>query len=344
MRWRSEPGKLATINGNGGGVFHPEGSIKFQSFEFLKFINVSAAIVPGYKRNTCEGLQIRNLDIAMSVGGDNLGGLKFPGTLEDGIVVEDVKITGPGTLAEGFHANTCCLYIRGQKNLTIRRVELSNAPIGIYSKHLGYDGSVDYGVGVNVTLDQVYIHDCDRNPAQINGSHWLLSNWLIRACSNSVTFSEANGGPGGDYCTLRNWTCVDSGKPHFGEDTQVEDTSPPGAIGNTVENCIFPDSGPTLEMAIAGASPVSDYNLFGNSAQVYFDGPQYGDTPGTWKDLPTWRADSGQDANSLLGLPTYEGPGTLAAHFKLAAGSLGKGTGKGGVDMGAVIDLPWEHS
>lgn len=90
----------------------------------------------------------------------------------------------------------------------------------------------------------------------------------------------------------------------------------------------------------------SNYNQFGNLGSFYISWSVYGAGSATYTSLASWRSagvqigGSAPDASSLASSPGFvnsSGSYSSLSDFVLLPGAPSKGTGKGGIDMGALI-------
>lgn len=260
----------------------------------------------------------RHLTGAMSVGGDNVGAITIDAGSDaansDYIGVFNSQITGPGV---GAHGNTGCIYFTRPKRWRVQNCELSNAPHGIYWKHFE-STNAETTSGTQFFKDN-YVYGC-------TDAKFACSNAIIQNNIFDCDVVIANDGGGDDGCdnnTIENNTITGY------LDLSRRDTY---AQGNALLNNISEGTYFIFDVnSVQSSTNTSDYSLYGNDT-IQYNGTNY--------TLTSWQSSSvpaGQDANSISGTPTYVGgvsPVTISG-FALDSGSLGKGAGSDGNDIGA---------
>lgn len=269
---------------------------------------------------TSTGAAWRRMKISMLRNGDNFAGLNFLATADD-FILEDITIIGPGyDNGATVHTNTACLWMTRTERATLNRLTLKNAPIPLYFKHA--NDSIE--ANVDLVMNNIFIDESDRNPAQLNCNWAKCDNWVIgKNNANAITVSEDNGVAGGDNNILDHFTFYDK-TISFNSSTEA----PPGAVSNTLTNSVMANS-VASKISISDLSITSDNNVFGDTSSAY-------NVQSVDKNLATWRSESSQDVNSVDGTVIFDGGAnpTSINDYALASGSAGFGT-----DAGADVTL-----
>ena len=259
-------------------------------------------------------MTIRHITGTMGFGGDNVGTVHMDTAGADYIGVFDCDITGPGT---GAHGNTACVFFSRVPHWRIHNCELNNAPKLFYYKH--FETSSYAGLENQYFINN-YIYGGGQVRVACKGAEF--DNNIF---DTEFYFKDDGGGDNGcDDNVFTHNTVTDlvelSNLDNIANDNEISD--------NIIEGqyLIVP-----FQTATASTN-TSNYNLFGSSIR-------YQNT--THATVAAWQAasvPSGQDVNSVGGLPTYIGgasPSTIAG-FALNGGN-GAGAGGGGTDMGADV-------
>jgi len=288
----------------------------YWTFRGLTLINTQQAFLIGENSASTHNT-FENLSITANRGGDNLGGVAVYNGNGEYTTIQNNVITGPGT-GSSIHQNTNCVYLRKINHAKILNNTLSNAPIGIYFKHLN-TGLKQSDVDIEVAYN--YITNTSRSSLEYNGSFTYIHDNIIGANNSNMHFAEDDGGAGGDYNIIEHNTFM-TGK--IALDSTLGSGDPwPGAVGNTFRNNLFMKP---LEIHIYSSytdATVWEPNMFPSTTAI--------STYGKTLTLPS---------GSVTGTPTFTGgttPTTIAG-FTLASSSLGKSKASDGTDLGARID------
>ena len=279
----------------------------------------------GYE-TTSDGLWIKYCTFTMNSRGDNYGSIHLKNNEGcTNVEISHNKIVHTGTSGSTNSSGIICF---GINTFKINNNEISGPPMGIYLKHA--NSSVASEVDGEVRNN--FVKSTTRRALFCNFNHLLIENNIIHydntGCTEGeVHFNESNGGPGGDYNTIRNNTFMTA--VWFMEDSG-------GAIHNVFEGNIIAGSGNLWNnhpYASIADYTTSDYNLFISGPCIKKNGTSYG--------LSTWKSSIRQDSHSLSGSPSFVGgpaPSPIAG-YRLAEGSIGKGVGINGADMGANVSM-----
>tara|TARA_R110000737_G_scaffold309472_1_gene317750 strand:+ start:447 stop:2108 length:1662 start_codon:yes stop_codon:yes gene_type:complete len=312
ITFRSYPGERAIVNCSGHDQFWLVDNTEYYTLEYFSLINVYIGPQIGRQAQSFYNT-IQHFDIVMdreASGGDNTGGVMQYGFRGDHLTVADGKIVGPGS---GVNINTSCVYVRGSNFTTIEDCNLSAAPRTIYGKHPN-DPS---GVTVTSTIRNCFI---DGN-IDTSLNEWDITNNII---TGDITLTDnggtgVNGTTGTDSNTITDNTVIGS---------IILSSSDNFAQLNNVDNNVCLDMDILRFQTAVASTNTSNYNLFNDIVNYQ----------NSTLDLAAWQGTLSQDANSIAGVPTFVTvpPVTIADHA-LAGGSLGKGTGRSGADMGAIV-------
>ena len=312
ITFRSYPGERAIIDCAGHDQAWMLDNCEYYTLEYFSLINTYIGIQIGRQVQSFYNT-IQHFDIIMNreaTGGDNTGGVMQYGFRGDHLTVAGGKIVGPGS---GVNINTSCVYVRGSNFTTIEDCNLSAAPRTIYGKHPNDTDAVT----VTSTIRNNFI---DGN-IDTSLNEWDITNNII---TGDITLTDnggtgVNGKTGTDSNLITDNTVLGS---------IILSSSDNFAQLNNVDNNICLDMDILRFQTAVASTNTSDYNLFNDIVNYQ----------NSTLDLVAWRALLSQDANSIAGLPTFVTvpPVTIADHV-LAGGSLGKGTGRAGADMGAIV-------
>jgi PKD repeat protein len=298
-------------------------------FEYLNFVHNPASDTSGeegFFRSGYEeystGFQVKHCTFTMSKRGDNYGSVHLKAGA-DYVEITHNRITHTSTSGS---TNTAGIIAFGVNHFKINNNEIIGPPIGIYLKHA--NSSVQANVDGEVKNN--YAKTSTRYTFFSNFNWVEISNNIFDEVSGSsdgdFKLNEANGSPGGDNNNIHH--NLIKGGLYFSSDSG-------GALNNTLKNNIFV-GGKWNNHPYASISDntTSDYNLYISGDCINRNRVLY--TLTEWKAFrPT------QDAHSLSGNPTFVGgssPTTIAG-WALATGSLGKGAGEGGADIGPDVTL-----
>ncbi len=275
----------------------------------------------GYEESSI-GFHVHHCTFSMSRRGDNYGSIHLKASCSD-VEITHNKIIH--TAASGS-TNSSGIIAFGVNRFKINNNEIIGPPMGIYLKHA--NSTVASNVSGEVRNN--FVKSTTRRAFFCNFNHILVENNIFHhdntgTSEGVVQFNEANGVPGGDYNTIRNNTFMCG--VYFKNDSG-------GAIHNVFEGNVISGSGYRLNIhpyATMTDYTISNYNLYIAGTCISRNSVNY--------SLSTWKSAMNQDLNSLSGAPTFIGgaaPSTISG-YALAQGSLGKGSGINGRDMGADV-------
>lgn len=326
VRITSYPGERVIIDcANVGPWLNLDGK-DYWEISDLEFIN-SAAVVLLSLDSSATNNKIRGNVIQMNRGGDNTAAIKINTEGAEYTVIEGNIITGPG-VADSIHGNTSVIYLRKVKNVKIVGNILSGAPIGIYYKHATLPGTQ---ADTDIEIAYNYITNTRRNALQLNLNRAHIHNNIFGPGNAGIIFAEANGVPGGDYNLVEHNTFFQTGVT-LPADTQGSDPTP-GSYGNIFRDNIFWSQVGIHPWASIPHATQLDSNIHSSSVAVAEHRVNY--------SLSEWQSRTGDSMNSMTGSVTFVGgssPNSISG-FALANGSLGKGAGSDGQDIGANVDL-----
>lgn len=301
----------------------------YWTFENLNFINGGMTFFVGENHMTKNNV-LRNLYIKSKYGGDNYAAIHLVNGNAEGTIIENNVLIGPG-INKNIHLNTSLIYLKTIRQVKILNNEISNAPIGIYYKHItNMSGSSPIDIEIAYNL----IKNTSRNAISLNANYAKVHNNIFGLNNSNVTTSNANGGPGGDNNTFENNTFY-SGRLILRDDTEPGDQSP-GSQNNTVTNNIF-NSGGTETHYYNNSTPHNtkfSYNMYLDGQQTHFEA-------GISYNLNDWITHSGTGIGSIVGTPLFAGgeaPKNIS-DYALTPESQGYNADSRGNDMGANTDF-----
>ncbi len=301
----------------------------YHHYENLNFVHNPATDTSGEEgffrtgyEESSTGFHVNNCTFSMSRRGDNYGSVHLKGGCSD-VEITHNKIVHTSTSGSG---NCSGIIAFGVNRFKINNNVIIGPPMGIYLKHANSTSSSN----VNGEVRNNFVMSTTRRAFFCNFNHILVENNIFHydntgTSEGVVQFNESNGVPGGDYNTIRNNTFMCG--VYFNRDSG-------GAVHNIFEGNIIYGSGNRLNIhpyASLTDYTRSDYNLYIAGTCISRNSVSY--------NLSTWKSTMNQDLHSLSGTPTFVGgtaPSTIAG-YALAPGSIGKGRGINGADMGADV-------
>lgn len=313
--------------------------IQRQSYtvEGINFSGRGTCFRVGWDRNG-SNFTVRNCSYTMKTGGDNTGFVYANGLSANGTRVENCTLIGPGSSA---HLNSAGVIAFGTQQLAVLHCEISEFPIAIYYKHANDIDAVTYGTAIEIAYN--YLHGTSRYAMEINANHARIHDNLFGLNNAGIRFNECNGRAGGDYDLFTHNTLYKTPLSLSGE-TDGNDRSNPGAVGNTIkDNIIYGESDGEFKtfdiyryFKHGDHKTVSDYNCIYNTATSNVIAEF-----GTAYTLGAWSTHRGGDSHSLQLRPLFtnaSGRLDTPADFKLTAASPGYRAASDGTDMGANVD------
>ncbi len=230
--------------------------------------------------------------------------------------------------------NTSLIKTYDNDNLTILNNEFYNAQLAVYLKRLtnvgvvenNYIHNVNEGIYINASIDS-------------NSNDITIRNNVVSHCSTAFCTVATSEDRTVDNLTYANNTIYETNRGiAIGENQN--------GLGGIIYNNIV--VGEHSKIVTDGTAELkeSDHNNF--AGYVYIVTNLYEDNEATFRDLPSWQTSgkladgSNPGSGSLSADPLFENAsGNLNQldDFRLASGSPCIGAGRGGVDMGADIDL-----
>lgn len=264
------------------------------------------------------------LTIKATKGGDNYGAIHVQAIRGDYTTITNSDIEGPG---QDVHQNTAAIYINRVNHLKILNNKISNAPIGIYFKHVN---EVTSASSTDIEVAYNYFEDHGRTSLEWNGRFGKIHDNIFGPNTAAASINNSNGGAGGDYNIITHNTFID-GAIFLGGKSESSDIFP-GALGNTITDNIFHSP---LEIHRYSSLPdetVLARNIYPTHASIIF-----GVNSST---LPV-------DSSSIIGAPTYisgHTPDSLSG-YALSNESIGAGDGINNSNLGAdIITLVANHT
>ncbi len=234
VRITSYPGERAVINCSGGLRWLQLENKDYWEISNLDFVNCKGVIHISLD-SAANYTTIRGNRMQMVNGGDNKAAIKLDNAGAEYTVIEGNEITGPGT-GSSIHSNTSCIYLRLIKNVKIIGNVLSGAPIGIYYKHATAAGTT---ADTDIEIAYNYITNTGRSSLRLNTNRAFIHDNVFGANNANVTFTMANGKPGGDFNRFTHNTLVGM-VLSFQNDSEGSDPYP-GSYGNIVRDNLLTD-------------------------------------------------------------------------------------------------------
>ncbi|MFL0796106.1 MAG: right-handed parallel beta-helix repeat-containing protein [Cellvibrionaceae bacterium] len=290
----------------------------------LSLINSASAFVVSLNA-PADNIVFENLKIYAKYGGDNSANIKVHSYGGTNVLIKNNLLEGPGTTSD-IHQNTAVVYARKTPSVTIEGNNISNAPIGIYFKHVNDTSDANT---TDILISDNFIHNTTRDAIQLNARYATVTNNIFGENCSGLNVTEANGGPGGDFNTISHNTFWGCGLT-LRDDTQAGDLYP-GSVGNTISNNIFANNLRIHPYTSLNHNSTLSNNLYVNST-ITNNGTEY--TLDSWKSFSN--QDSGSTENSVSFIADNQ---KNKLGFILNDNSAGKKSAPDGSDLGANIDL-----
>ena len=288
----------------------------------------TAVRVEGCTGGVIERMTI-NPGVAVDPGTENYCGIYVANGMTDGIIrnnrILNAQYTVPrnnGSGITGYQMHNCRIYNN----------EISGCSTGIFLKQNCIDNIIELNYIHDITLDALLVMGfvvaptcgaclVERNVHRYNvivTAEVAMRYDLTDAVGDALEFYNNTVY---DVINMHTATSEDISNWKFYNNIAVIRTSSAGQMG-------FITATPT--------GLLQNYQCFRRIADNVW-GIYVGGTP---QDLPTWRTNSGMDANSISQDPLFVGPTTTVEGFKLQGTSPCLDTGRvGGVSGGAVVDI-----
>ncbi|WP_298550966.1 hypothetical protein [uncultured Algibacter sp.] len=261
---------------------------------------------------------IRNISGVMTgEGGDNHGFFQALNSNADYFGVFNCYFKGPGI--DGVHGNTSNIIAFGISHMRIENNIFTNAPSPFYFKHSNKAerGAADIHFKNNFQQETSIGESCFF-AGRAQGGIFEISNNIF---ASNVKISNGGGSeqPEGHFISHNTFLS-----------NLILDKGNDPVINATLENNIIIGDLELLRYSNHINTNISDYELIGG--RIYYQSNNY--TLSQWQENAV---PSGQDKNSVTGLPVFNGS-INPIDFKLASNSLGKNLASEGGDIGANVD------
>lgn len=310
--FRSFPGERAVVDCTGHDQFWMVDNTEYYTLEYFSLINVYIGPQIGRQVQSFHNI-VRYTDIDQTreaTGGDNIGAIMQYGFRGDHLLIEHNKVTGIGIEA---NANTSRIYVRGSNHTIVQHNYLTATGRTIYGKHPNDTTAI--------TVTAKIINNFIEGDIDTSLNEWEISNNIV---TGHIILND-NGGTG-----VGGATGTDGNKIFDNTvlgDIRLSRSDNFAQLNDVDNNICFGFDILRFQTAVASTN-TSDFNLIE-------DVINYQESA---LSLVDWRAVLSQDTNSIAGGPTFVTvPPLVVADFELDVGSLGKGTGRGGADMGAIV-------
>lgn len=223
--------------------------------------------------------------------------------------------------------NTGAIKMYHVDRTTIENCEIYNCSSGIYDKS-GSNGNIFRYNYIHDTYNAIY--SPSNGYSNINGS--VYHNLIVRSGGSAIEIASDGEGLVTNGWEIYNNTIYNS-SPASGNLVIRKYGSGITYYNNIIVGTASDYGGAQVRHANCSITEM-DYNQYGGNFNIRNEGT-------TYTNLTTWR-DTGRDSHSLNSNPLFvNASGSLSriTDFAIALNSPCKGTGKGGVDMGADVNL-----